>query len=198
MPEFILRARKAPTDPDKFLGAAGRAAHVAYLAQVITNTLFISKGHRRDTDLTLVLEGSADYAKALTFSGAALGSISDQSETGLLELIAGCLQSAMKLGKEKSMQADEGIQIQSIGFERLAKARLSSLPVYLMDKKGTDIRDVPLMPESVFLLTDHIPMPPKHGKSLVRQGVKPISLGPVMLHASQCVVLIQNEFDRRG
>ena len=51
--------------------------------------------------------------------------------------------------------------------------------------------------DAVFLLTDHIPMPRKTFKSMQRQGVSRIALGPVMLQASQCISIIQNELDRR-
>jgi tRNA pseudouridine-54 N-methylase len=47
-----------------------------------------------------------------------------------------------------------------------------------------------------FLLTDHVPLPRNLRKSLLRRGVEPVSLGPVMLRASQCVVLVLNEYDR--
>ena len=47
-----------------------------------------------------------------------------------------------------------------------------------------------------FLLTDHIPMPKKTFNSLERLGTKKISLGPKMLFASQCVVLIHHALDQ--
>ena len=68
--------------------------------------------------------------------------------------------------------------------------------IHLLDRKGDDIREIDLAEDAVFILTDHIPMPPKQAKSLVNRGARAISLGPKMLHASQCVVLIQNEYDR--
>ncbi|MBD3645859.1 MAG: tRNA (pseudouridine(54)-N(1))-methyltransferase TrmY, partial [Pseudomonadales bacterium] len=66
-----------------------------------------------------------------------------------------------------------------------------------LDRKGTDLREQEPGPNPVFLLTDHIPMPKKTFKSLDRRGVAKVSVGPVMLHASQCLVLIHNELDRR-
>ncbi|MEO2172631.1 MAG: tRNA (pseudouridine(54)-N(1))-methyltransferase TrmY, partial [bacterium] len=69
MPEYIVRARKAPTDAGLFVKAIGSAARVEYLAQIMTNCLFVSKGHRRDTTLTLVLEDSTDFSRALSLNG---------------------------------------------------------------------------------------------------------------------------------
>ncbi|MEK6193153.1 MAG: tRNA (pseudouridine(54)-N(1))-methyltransferase TrmY, partial [Deltaproteobacteria bacterium] len=42
---------------------------------------------------------------------------------------------------------------------------------------------------------DHIPMPKKSFNSLKRLGAQKISLGPKMLFASQCIVLINNQLD---
>jgi tRNA (pseudouridine54-N1)-methyltransferase len=52
-------------------------------------------------------------------------------------------------------------------------------------------------PNPCFILTDHIPMPPKTLLGLERLGAKKLSLGPRMLFASQCVVLIHHELDLR-
>jgi len=194
--EYIIRARKAPTDPQRFLAAVGRGAHVEYLAQIVVNTLFVSKGHRTDTTLTLVLEDAKDFSKAISIDGSSLGSIPDMSESGILSLISTCLRSATGLGKEQKLQLENGIEVQAISFEHLVKERLETRSVFLLDKKAVDIRSCDLPNDAVFLLTDHIPMPRNTFKSLRRQGVQNLSLGPLMLHASQCVVLIQNEYDR--
>jgi tRNA (pseudouridine54-N1)-methyltransferase len=161
------------------------------------NCLFISKGHRRDTKLTLVLEDSSDFSRAVCLQGDSMGSLFDQTESGMLRVIAESLEAASGLSKEASVRLTNGIEVQAISFEHLVKVRLESHPVYLLDKKGEDIRSAALADDAVFLLTDHIPMPRKTFKSLRRQGVCNLSLGPVMLHASQCVVVIQNEYDRQ-
>ncbi|MEF1219429.1 tRNA (pseudouridine(54)-N(1))-methyltransferase TrmY, partial [Photobacterium damselae] len=70
--------------------------------------------------------------------------------------------------------------------------------LFLLDKKGTNFREQELEGDLCFLLTDHIPMPKKTINSLKRLNTLPISLGPKMLFASQCIVLIQNELDIRG
>lgn len=185
--------------PDKFLAAVGKGLGVEYLAQIIVNSLFISKGHRDDVTLTLVLEGAEDFSRAISFCGADLGSLDEVSETALLQLLAQILARGAGLRKEQSVDYAPGIQVQAISFEHLVTSRLADPDieqVYLLDKKGTDLRQNQLASEAVFLLTDHIPLPKKSHKSLVRKGVIPLSLGPLMLHASQCVVLIENEYDR--
>ena len=197
VPEFIVRARAASTDPAQFLASVGKGAHVEYLAQIIVSALMISKGHRDDTTLSLVLEDSLDFSRCLTFFGGKLGDLGGTTEAALLKVIADSLGLSKGLAKEASITTPIGVQATAISFEHLVKAKVADQRVFLLDPKGEDIRAIDLPIDAIFLLTDHVPMPKKNLKTLVRQGVKKISLGPVMLHASQCISVIQNELDRR-
>jgi tRNA (pseudouridine54-N1)-methyltransferase len=67
----------------------------------------------------------------------------------------------------------------------------------MLDRKGTLVAEQVFGDNPCFLLTDHIPMPKKTFGSLERLGAKHISLGPRMLFASQCVVLIHHALDSR-
>ena len=196
MLEFVIRARKAPTSPDQFLGAAGQEAHVEYLGQILVNGLFISQNHRDDIRLTFVFEASADFSRIISFDGASLGTLADQTELGFKNLFANALKSAGGAQKGESFQVLPGLKVTADSFESLIKKYQTDRMIYLLDRKGADIREIDLPEDAVFILTDHIPMPPKQAKSLVNRGAKAVSLGPKMLHASQCVVLIQNEYDR--
>lgn len=198
LPEFIVRARKAPVDPDRFLAAVGGEGRVEYLAHMIVNALLVSKGHREDTRLTLVLEDSKDYSRALTFDGASLGSLSGTNEQAMLQACAGALHESKGMGKEEVRTVDRGIVVETVSFEHLVKQKVTNSRVYMMDRKGADIREALFDEDPVFLLTDHIPMPKKTFNSLARLGVTKVSLGPVVLHASQCISVIHNELDRLG
>lgn len=197
MPEFVIRAHGASTDPQKFLASTGEGAHVEYLAQIVVSALLISKGHRDDTILHLVIEESADYSRCVTFDGANLGQLGGTTESALLALIASALRQGQGLAKEAECVTAEGLRVQAISFERLIKLLQTNRAVYLLDPRGEDIRTAEVPVDAVFVLTDHIPLPRKTAKSLVRQGAVTVSLGPIMLHASQCVSIVQNELDRR-
>lgn len=197
MAEFLLRAHAAPVDPGEFRAARGGDAHVEFLAQVVINGLFVSKGHRPQDRLTLVLERSRDFSRALTLAGETLGSIGAMTEGAILDMIAAALEEGAGLGKEATATTRAGVVVSTTSFERLVKTRLAAgLEVFLLEPGGQDLRETPCAEDAVFLLTDHVPMPKNLRKGLLRQGAKALSLGPVMLHASQCIVLVQNEYDR--
>jgi tRNA (pseudouridine54-N1)-methyltransferase len=69
--------------------------------------------------------------------------------------------------------------------------------LFIMDRKGTPIREQAFGGNPCFLLTDHIPMPKNTFHTLDKLGAKRITLGRTMLFASQCVVLIHHELDHR-
>lgn len=194
--EFVIRARKAPTSPEQFLGQAGLDAHVEYLGQILINGLFISQSHRDDVQLTFVFESSTDFSRIIHFDGEKLGSLTDLSERGIKQLFANALKVSVGAAKGDTFDMMSGFTVTVDSFESLIKKYQTDRMIHLLDRKGDDIREIDLAEDAVFILTDHIPMPPKQAKSLVNRGARAISLGPKMLHASQCVVLIQNEYDR--
>ncbi len=197
MLEFVVRCRKTSTDPDRFLKGIGLGAHTEYLPHIMVNALFLSKAHRADVKLSLVFEETRDYSRRLVLDGEVLGTIGGHDEKSLLLFVAAALREATGMAKESSMVASNGVIAETISFEHLVKREAAQGSVYVLDKKGEDLRYIDLPLDATFVLSDHIPMPKKTFKSMLRQGVNKISLGPRMLHASQCITLINNEYDRR-
>jgi tRNA (pseudouridine54-N1)-methyltransferase len=195
--EFIVRARSAPVVADRFLEAIGTGAGVEYLADIVRHAIFVSKGHRENTKVSLVLEKSQDYSRVVELDGAILGSLPDLHERSLLQVIRDALRVAASLGKNESIQDGRGIRVSAVSFEQLVKSRAEEQVVYVLDTGGSDIRSEQFPEDVVFVMTDHTPMPKNTYKSMARQGVRKLSLGPLMLHAAQCVTIIHNELDRQ-
>lgn len=193
---FVLRARAAPTDPDTFLSEVGLDAHTEIVAHTLMNAIFVAQSHRSDVIVHLVLESTADFSRTVTFTAAELTNIGGFHEANLLEKVAKALRMSVGMSKEQQKQVEPGIKVQTLSFERLIKQLAEDHQLYMMDIKGEPIREVEFKPNPCFILTDHIPMPKKSYNTLKRYGTEKINLGPKMLFASQCVVLIHNELDR--
>ena len=198
MRTFVLRARLAPTDGRQFIASVGGEAHVEILAHTLINTLLLSKDHYRDVMVYLVLEGSRDFSRTICFDSNRLRDLGGFHEGAMLTAIAAALDLAGQLGKEEEIDAAAGVSVRTISFEHLLKELAERYPLYVLHKKGTDIRTVQFPENPCFILTDHVPMPRKSFNTLKRLGARNISLGPRMLFASQCAVLIHNELDRRA
>ena len=70
--------------------------------------------------------------------------------------------------------------------------------VFVMDKKGEDIREVENLDNAVFLIGDQDGIPKQEMKRLKNMNVRKVSVGNQMYFASQTLTIIQNELDRRG
>ena len=198
MRTFVLRARAAPTDSAKLLAAVGGNAHVEILAHTLMNAVFVAQSHRPGVVMHLVLESTQDYSRAIRFEADAMHDLGGFGERALLAKIAHALDASRGMGKEEARTVEPGIGVRTIAFERLLQELAADHALYMMDRKGTPMREQAFGDSPCFLLTDHIPMPKKSFNSLERLGAKRISLGPVMLFASQCVTLIHHELDLRA
>lgn len=197
MRTFVLRARAAPTESAKLLASVGKDAHTEILAHTLMNAIFVAQSHRADVVVYLVLESTQDFSRTIRFDASAMHEIGGFHEQALLGKIGKALDISTGMGKEETRPVETGVTVRTVSFERLVQELADTLELYVMDRKGTSVREQAFGANPCFLLTDHIPMPKKTFHSLERQGVKKISLGSKMLFASQCVVLIHHELDQR-
>ena len=197
MRTFVLRARAAPTDSRKLLDSIGTEAHVEILAHALMNAVFVAQSHRSDVTMYLVLESTADFSRAIRFDANAMHDIGGFDERALLGKIAKALDASRGMGKDEARPVESGVTVRTSSFERLVQELAVDHQLFVMDRKGTPMREQSFGANPCFLLTDHIPMPKKTFHSLERLGAKKIALGSRMLFASQCVVLIHHELDQR-
>jgi len=197
MRTFILRARAAPTDSQKLLASVGKDAHTEILAHTLMNAVFVAQSHRPDVVVYLVLESTQDYSRTIRFEPDAMHDIGGFDERALLGKIAKALDASRGMGKEEAREVESGVSVRTVAFERLVQELAADHQLFVMDRKGTPIREQAFEGNPCFLLTDHIPMPKKSFNSLERLGAKKVTLGSKMLFASQCVVLIHHELDQR-
>ncbi len=197
MRTFVLRARAAPTDSQKLLASVGKQAHTEILAHTLMNAIFVAQSHRADVTVYLVLESTQDYSRTIRFDANALTDIGGFDERTLLAAVAKALDASIGMDKEDTRPVAPGITVRTVSFERLVQELAENHQLFVMDRKGAPIREQAFGGNPCFLLTDHIPMPKKTFHSLERLGAKKITLGPTMLFASQCVVLIHHALDQR-
>ncbi|HET6431758.1 tRNA (pseudouridine(54)-N(1))-methyltransferase TrmY [Dyella sp.] len=197
MRTFVLRARAAPTDSQKLLAGVGKEAHTEILAHTLMNAIFVAQSHRRDVVVYLVLESTADYSRTIRVEADALTDVGGFDERTLLAAVARALDASVGMGKEETRPVAGGITVRTVSFERLVQELAEDHTLFVMDRKGAPMSEQAFGGNPCFVLTDHIPMPKKTFHSLDRLGAKKITLGPTMLFASQCVVLIHHALDMR-
>ena len=197
MRTFVLRARAAPTDSRRLLAAVGTEAHAEILAHTLMNAIFVAQSHRADVVVYLVLESTQDYSRTIRFEADAMHGLGGFDERSLLGKIAAALDASVGMGKDETRPVEPGVAVRTTSFERLVQELAEEHRLFVMDRKGTPIREQAFEGHPCFLLTDHVPMPKNTFHTLERLGASRISLGSKMLFASQCVVLIHHELDAR-
>lgn len=197
MRTFVIRARKGTVRADKVFSQVGSGEHFEIIAHTLANAFYFSNGMRMGVEVYVVLDSAPDFPRTLKFSSNNGLSFPGFHERAILEVVASALERGGKVAKSDTQIIEPGIEIFGFGFETLMKKLQEHSPVYLLDKKGDDIRSIAFEQQGVFILSDHLPMPKNSIKGLERRGLTKISLGRKMLFASQCVVLVHNELDRQ-
>ena len=197
MRTFVIRARKGTVKADKVCSQVGSGEHFEIVAHTLANAFYYSKGIRSGVEVYVVLDSTPDFPRTLKFSSNDGLSFPGFHEQAILHVITKALTDGNTVIKGHIKVIGPGIKICGFGFDTLMKGLQEQNPVYLLDKKGSDIRSVTFEQQGVFVLSDHLPMPKNSIKGLERRGLTKISLGRKMLFASQCVVLVHNELDRQ-
>lgn len=193
MRTFIIYARKARTD-DKFNledlpGAGGK---MDTICRFVTSSLWVSHGMRRDTDVYLILNGPPRPPITIYISGETVKRM-DPNERS----IAIWIQKALKYEKiEKEwIDVQEGIKVSQRSLQEIVK-ELSKRPIYVLEEGGENIEKIKIKDDPVFVMGDHLGMPAKDEKFVLRYGEK-ISLGKQPYFASACATIINWILDKK-
>ncbi len=189
MRHIIYFSRHAQTSGNfKDLMKAGR---MDIAIHSIIASIFLSHGVRDDVVVHLVFYGMPDPPKHIEIHVNPELDISKKDVANLIkkilykykqgkktEVFPGCFVEKKSLIKVVEELADRGCDI------------------FLLDKKGEDIRDAEISEECAFVLGDQDGIPRKELKR-IKQMAETVSIGPKMYFASHVVAVLNNELDRR-
>jgi len=196
MRTFVLKARKAGMNAADLRSHLGSPFHFEVVLHAVMNAFFIASDFRRDVELYIVFDSAQDFPRTLKLSSVCGLSLPGFHEQALLRFFNSVLPKALAVQKNQVLELEDGVAVYGFGLERLVQSFLAQKrQVFLLEPKGESIATLQLPLDPVFLLTDHLMMPKKTCQGLKRRGVLGLSLGPRMLFASQCVVLLQHVCD---
>jgi len=196
MREFVVRLLKGRTSGDFSADDLPAAGRMDIACACISNAFHISNKLRRDTVVHLVLDGPPDPPKTITIDGREVKCLNyDERSIGFI--IKDALKKSKNLKLNEARDIGNGITVAKRSFERLIREKAETKPLFYLHNKGEDIREAELCDDCVFVFGDYLGVPRNTEKLLKRIGAKRIRLGPLMLFASHCVILVHNELDRR-
>jgi tRNA (pseudouridine54-N1)-methyltransferase len=189
MREFVYYSNKARTSGNFRLDDLRKAGRMDIVCNVIISALFLSHKLRQDVKLHLIFTGQPNPPVHLEF-------VSDKDMPISKKDVAGLIKRMLyKVKEDKKVGVFPGCFIEKKSFQKLLKElKEQGKEIYIMDKKGKDIRDLDKkhLKKGVFIIGDHNGLPKKEIKRFKNR----ISVGPLTLFASQTIVILNNELDR--
>ncbi len=204
MREFIYYSKSAVTAGNRIKEDLMKAGRLDIACQIVIHGLFVSRHMRLNVKLHLVFDGPPDAPKHLEiFPGVSgkdnLGDIENKIDISKKD-IAGLIKRMLykyRVGEKKEVA--NGYWIEKRGFADLVfELHNEGKEIFILDKRGEDIRKVEISENAVFIIGDQEGIPKKELKRIKGIPLKRVSVGPQTLFASQALIVLQNELDRRS
>ena len=190
MREITYVAKNAVTTGNfKDLMKAGRMDIVCH---VIIMSFFISNKLREDVKLHLFFYGPPDPPKHLEL----MPKVNENFQISKKDIAGLIKRMLFKYKKEKKIEAFPGCYIEKLSLESFIE-NLKDRNIYILDKRGEDIRKAEIKEDPMFILGDQEGLQKREFRNLSKVAKK-ISLGDVTYFSSQSITILNNELDRRG
>jgi len=198
---IVVIGNKAVTTPEFSLNdIPGSSGRIDILCRSVNSAFLLSHGIRRDIRLHLIMRGEGDPPKIITLDGKFLRHINpDERSTGALLKIA--LKRGVGLKRGTVQRSTPGITVRKGDFHDLIEDGSFDSIIYLHETSN-DLRKMHetledwIKKETLFVLGDHIGVKKEDEEILEEFGAKKVSLGPRVLHADHCIIILLNEIDR--
>ena len=190
MRHFIYFSAKARTSGNFDVNNLMKAGRMDIAIHSLISALFLSNSKREDVKMHFVFYGAPDPPKHIEIQVKHGLDISKKDIAGLIKRIL------YKYKEGKKTEVFPGCFIEKKSLLNVAEELAEKNEVFLLDKKGEDIRKSKIPKDCVFVLGDQEGLPKKELKRLKKMAT-PVTAGPKVYFASQVVTIVNNELDRR-
>ncbi|MCL5018401.1 MAG: hypothetical protein M1416_01385 [Candidatus Pacearchaeota archaeon] len=191
MREFVYFSQSARTsgnfDPNDLM----KAGRMDIAIHSFIQGVFLSHGFRKDAIFHFVFYGQPDPPKHIEIQ------ITDELEISKKDVGNLIKKILYKYKPGQKTEALPGCFIEKKSFLNLIEEmEKEGKHIFILDKKGEDIRKAKIKKDCVFILGDHEGLPKKELKRL-KEIAASVSIGNKMYFASQTVAVVNNELDYR-
>ncbi len=180
-----------------------KAGRMDIVCHVVVNAFFLSNSLREDVKLHLVFAGPPDPIKHIEIQVKSNQGLPETGkDVGSLDIskkdVAGLIKRMLYKYKEgKKTEVFSGCWIEKKPLLKVIEdLQTQNLEVYVLDKRGENIKNMKLEKDGVYVLGDHEGLPKAELKRL-KTSARLISLGKKMYFASQAVTILNHELDTR-
>ena len=191
---FVIVGHRAATTGDfKLDDIAGGAGRLDILVRCVNSAFFLSHDLRKDVEAYLVCEGGRDAPKTVVFRGSELRYL-NPDERSTASLIRNALLKPLEDGEVKS---SPGVYVSRSSFSDVIKTLSEKGRLVYMKEDGQDCREYEYPEDPVFVLGDNRDLTEEEEAELLSYSPDRICIGPCSLHADHCMIVVNNELDRR-
>jgi tRNA (pseudouridine54-N1)-methyltransferase len=195
---FILIGQKAASSEDFSLDdLPGTSGRLDVLLRSVRAAMLTSHGLRPDVVVYLVLLGGARAPRTMRFDSSAVKFLRPD-ERALATLARKVLASRADEGGSGFASVKAGIMLARGGLD-VVLADLGGAARYVLEEGAPDVRAEPDFgrEDVAIFVGDHTGFSDDVRAHLDAAGARPMSIGPVRVHADDAVAIVQNELDRR-
>ncbi|MBE6523925.1 MAG: tRNA (pseudouridine(54)-N(1))-methyltransferase TrmY [Thermoplasmata archaeon] len=192
---FVITGHKAVSTADfKLDDIAGGAGRLDILVRCVNSAFFLSHNLRKDVEAYLVLEGGDDPPKTVIFRGDSLRYL-NPDERSTSSLIRNALMKKVSPGEE--VRSSPGVFVTKMSFNDVIDRLSEKGDFVYLKEDGVDCREYDFPENPVFVLGDNRDLTEEEEEYLLAHSPDRIRIGPHSLHADHCMIIVQNEVDRR-
>ena len=192
MRHFIYFSASAKTSGNFDTSRLMEAGRMDIAIHSLIQGLFLSHDFRKDSVFHLIFYGMPDPPKHLEIQVKEGTPISKKDIGNLIKKML------YKYKEGQKIEVFPGCFVEKKSFLAVVDVlKKQGSEIFILDKKGEDIRKAKIKDNCVFVLGDHEGMPKKELKRLKEQATL-VSVGNRIYFASQVVAIVNNELDRRG
>jgi len=190
MKHFVYFSKNAATSGN--FGDLMKAGRMDIAIHSFIQGVFLSHDFRKDVKFHFVFYGMPDPPKHIEIQVTDELEISKKDVGNLIKKIL------YKYRQGEKTEVFPGCFVEKKSLLKVVEELIESgSEIFLLDKKGEDIRKAEIPNNSVFIIGDQEGIPLKEMKRL-KQIAEPVSVGPQVYFASQVFAIVNNELDRRG
>ena len=192
MRQFLYFSKSAvPSGNALAEGNLMRAGRMDIVIHTIISAFFLSHDIRKDVKVHLVFYGMPDPPKHIEIEVRPELTISKKDVANLIRKIL------YKYRQGERKEVLPGCFVEKKSFYNVVEELIEQgNEIYILDKKGKDIREAKISENCVFVLGDQDGLPEKEFKRLKKMAI-PVSVGPKTYFASHVVSVVNNELDRK-
>lgn len=194
MRRFVVVGHKAASTGDfKLDDMAGGAGRLDILLRCINSAFFLSHSIRKDVEIYLVVLGGEDAPKTIRIAGSEVRYLNpDERSTGAL--IRNALIAEVE---EREIRSSPGIYVSRDSFYDVINRLSAKSRIVYLRENGEDVRGAEFAEDITFVLSDNQDLTNQEDDTLCSLNPSVCSLGPHSYHADHCIIIINNELDRR-